>query len=382
MTFIKKRQLRVLILKKAKPNMNIPFSTFDRMHALIRDDMLDAFSRVYDFGWFIHGREYEVFCKEFASYCGAAHCIGVANGLDALSITLKALGIKPGDEVIVPSNTFIATALAVSNINARIVLVEPDERTFNLSGKGLVEAITPATKAIIPVHLYGQAAEMDEIVKIAGKNNLYVIEDCAQAHGAVYKGKPVGTFGIAGCFSFYPAKNLGALGDGGAVITNDESLARKVMRLANYGSSEKYKNTIKGYNSRLDELQAALLRIKLPHLDAYVSERNKIAKEYLTRINNPKITLPQIGQDRNHVWHIFAVLCETRDHFCEYLSKNGIGTVCHYPTAICDQEAYLEDNLPKTPLAQSISAREISLPLFNGMTEEEISYVINIINDY
>lgn len=362
--------------------MNIPFATFDRMHAQIRNDMLEAFSKTYDFGWFIQGREYEAFCKEFASYCGTAHCIGVANGLDALSITLKALGIKSGDEVIVPSNTFIATAFAVSNINARIVLVEPDEKTFNLSGKGLEEAISPATKAIIPVHLYGQSAEMDEIIKIANKNNLYIIEDCAQAHGAVYKGKPVGTFGIAGCFSFYPGKNLGALGDGGAIITNDEKLAQKTACLANYGSSVKYKHTLKGYNSRLDEVHAALLRIKLSYLDTYVTERNNIAKEYLTRINNPKIILPQIGQDRNHVWHIFAVLCETRDHLRDYLSKNGIGTVCHYPIAICDQEAYLEDNLPKTPLAQSISAREISLPLFNGMTAEEISYVINIINDY
>jgi len=362
--------------------MEIPFSTFDRMHALIRNDMLNAFSRVYDYGWFIQGREYEAFCKEFASYCGAAHCIGVANGLDALSITLKALGIKSGDEVIVPSNTFIATALAVSNINARIVLVEPDEKTFNLIGKGLEEAITPATKAIIPVHLYGQAAGMDEIIKIANKYSLYIIEDCAQAHGAVYKGKPVGTFGIAGCFSFYPAKNLGALGDGGAIITNDENLAQKTACLANYGSSGKYKHILKGCNSRLDEVQAAFLRIKLSHLDDYVKERNNIAKNYLTRINNPKIILPQIGQYRNHVWHIFAVLCETREHFRDYLSKNGIGTVCHYPIAICDQEAYLGDNFPKTPLAQSISAKEISLPLFNGMTDEEINYIINIINEY
>jgi len=362
--------------------MKIPFSTFDRMHSQIRDDMLNAFSKVYDCGWFIQGGEYEAFCKEFASYCGANHCIGVANGLDALSITLKALGIKSGDEVIIPSNTFIATALAVSNINARIVLVEPDENTFNLSAKGLEEAISPATKAIIPVHLYGQAAEMDEIMEIANKHNLFVIEDCAQAHGAVYKGKPVGTFGIAGCFSFYPGKNLGALGDGGAIITNNKNLAQKAACLANYGSSEKYKHVLKGYNSRLDEVQAALLRIKLSHLDDYVKERNKIATQYLTRINNPKINLPQIGQNRNHVWHIFAVLCETREHLHDYLSKNGIGTVCHYPIAICDQEAYLEDNPQKTPLAQSISAREISLPMFNGMTDEEINYIIKIINEY
>lgn len=362
--------------------MNIPFSTFDRMHADIRSEMLDKFTEIYDRGWFIQGREYDAFEKEFAAYCGAKHCIGVGNGLDAIYLMLLALGIGKGDEVIIPSNTFIATALAVSYAGATPVLVDPDEVTYNMCGKGLEDALTDKTKAIIPVHLYGQAAEMDEIMDFANKNNLFVVEDCAQAHGALYKGQKVGTFGVAGCFSFYPGKNLGALGDGGAVVSNSDEIADKVRAIANYGSKEKYNHIYMGTNSRLDEVQAGLLRIKLQHLDEYNADRNRIANRYLENINNPKIKLPVIGKDRTHIWHIFAVMTSQRDELEKYLIDKGIGVTKHYPIAIPDQKAYESLNLPHMPLASEIAATELSLPLFVGMTDEEIDYVIDAINKF
>lgn len=362
--------------------MNIPFSTFDIMHADIRTEMLNKFAEIYDRGWFIQGSEYENFEKEFASYCDAKYCVGVGNGLDAIYLVLLALGIGKGDEVIIPSNTFIATALAVSYTGATPVLVDPDEITYNMCSKGLDSALTDKTKAIIPVHLYGQAAEMDEILDFAKKNNLYVVEDCAQAHGALYKGKKVGTFGIAGCFSFYPGKNLGALGDGGAVVSNSDEIAQKVRTIANYGSKEKYNHVYMGTNSRLDEVQAGLLRIKLQHLDEYNADRNRIANRYLEGIKNEKIKLPVIGKDRTHIWHIFAIMCDCRDELEKYLLDKGIGVAKHYPIAIPDQKAYASLNLPHMPLASEIAATELSLPLFVGMTDEEIDYVIDAINNF
>ena len=362
--------------------MKIPFSTFDRMHADIRTEMLDKFTEMYDRGWFIQGQEYEIFEKEFASYCGAKHCVGVGNGLDAIYLVLLALGIGRGDEVIIPSNTFIATALAVSYTGATPVLVDPDEITYNMCEKGLEDALTDKTKAIIPVHLYGQAAEMDEILAFAEKHNLYVVEDCAQAHGALYKGKKVGTFGIAGCFSFYPGKNLGALGDGGAVVSNSEEIAQKVRTIANYGSKEKYNHVYMGTNSRLDEVQAGLLRIKLQHLDEYNADRNRIAARYLKGIKNEKIKLPVIGKDRTHIWHIFAIMCDKRDELEKYLLDKGIGVAKHYPIAIPEQKAYASLNLPHMLLASKIAATELSLPLFVGMTDEEVDFVIDAINNF
>ncbi|MBE7092660.1 MAG: DegT/DnrJ/EryC1/StrS family aminotransferase [Clostridiales bacterium] len=362
--------------------MNIPFSTFDRMHADIRTEMLDKFTKMCDRGWFIQGSEYESFEKEFATYCDAKHCIGVGNGLDAIYLVLLALGIGRGDEVIIPSNTFIATALAVSYTGATPVLVDPDEITYNMCSKGLSEALTDKTKAIIPVHLYGQAAEMDEIMDFANKHNLFVVEDCAQAHGALYKGKKVGTFGVAGCFSFYPGKNLGALGDGGAVVSNSDEIAQKVRTIANYGSKEKYNHVYMGTNSRLDEVQAGLLRIKLQHLDEYNADRNRIANRYLEGIKNSKIKLPVIGKDRTHIWHIFAIMTSCRDELEKYLLDKGIGVAKHYPIAIPDQKAYASLNLPHMPLASEIAATELSLPLFVGMTDEEIDYVIDAINNF
>ena len=362
--------------------MKVPFATFEKMHGALRSEMVQKFEEIYDRGWFIQGPEYDAFNREFAQYCGAKHAVGVATGLDAIYLALRAMDIGPGDEVIIPSNTFIATALAVSYAGAVPVLVDPDPLTYNLCGTGLEEACTERTKAIIPVHLYGQAAQMDEIMDFAEKHNLHVIEDCAQAHGATFRGQKVGTFGDVGCFSFYPGKNLGALGDGGAVITNDDVLASRMRSLSNYGSSEKYHHVYKGTNSRLDELQAGFLRIKLKHLDAYNAERDRVAQRYLAQIRNPKIHLPAVGRDRNHIWHIFAVMCDSRDDLKKYLEDKGIGTVCHYPIAIADQECYAMDNLAKLPLAKEIASSELSLPMYIGMTDQQVQYVIDALNAY
>jgi len=363
-------------------NMGVPFATFNRMHAELENEMVDAFKKVYRNGWFIRGEECVAFEKEFAEWNGISYCVGVSSGLDALSLSLRALDIGKGDEVIIPSNTFIATALAVTSVGATPILVEPDEVTYNLCGRGLQEAITSKTKAIIPVHLYGQAAQMDEIMNFAKLHGLYVIEDCAQAHGAIFQGKKVGTFGDIGCFSFYPGKNLGALGDGGAIITANAALAEKVLCLSNYGSKEKYQHLLQGGNRRLDELQAAFLRIKLRHLDAYNQERNMVAEKYLRGINNPLINLPQIGDDRNHIWHIFAILCEDRERLREYLWQHDIGTACHYPSALCDQPCYKNAQFPRQPFALKVAKQELSIPMFIGMTESEVQSVIDCLNKF
>lgn len=362
--------------------MKVPFATFDRMHAALKVEMENKFSEIYDAGWFIHGTECEAFENDFAQWNGTDYCVGTATGLDAIYLGLKALEIGVGDEVIIPSNTFIATALAVSYTGAKVVLVEPDMETYNLGTKNIEQAITPSTKAIIPVHLYGQASEMDYIMEIAHKYHLYVLEDCAQAHGATYKGKKVGTFGDIGAFSFYPGKNLGALGDAGAIITNNKELAEKIRCLGNYGSTMKYHHKYKGTNSRLDELQAAFLRIKLRHLDEYNSERNRIAQKYIAGIKNPKIHLPVIGKNRTHIWHIFPIMCNERDALQAYLDRLQIGTVIHYPIAISDQEAYAEDRLPQLPFAEYIAKSELSIPMYIGMTDDEIQYVIDALNDF
>lgn len=362
--------------------MKIPFASFDVMHKEIESEILEKFKEVYKKNWYIKGTEVFEFEKEFAKYCGRSYCVGTGNGLDAIYLSLRALGIGAGDEVLVPSNTYIATALAVTYTGAKPILVEPDLNTYNMSLNGLEEAINEKTKAIIPVHLYGQAAEMDVVLKVAEKYGLCVVEDCAQAHGATYKGKKVGTFGNIGCFSFYPGKNLGALGDAGAVVTNDKNLVEKVRMLGNYGSIEKYKHKYLGNNSRLDELQAAFLRIKLKHLDSYNIARRRVAQRYLKEICNPQIILPIVGENRTHVWHIFAIRCEQRDRFKEYLKQEGIMTVCHYPIPIYQQEAYQNIITGEYPISQLISKQEISLPMYYGMTDEEINYVIKKVNDF
>lgn len=364
--------------------MDVPFVSFKPMERELNQELRDAFDRVLRRSWYIEGEEDGRFEKAFAEYCGTEYCVGVGNGLDALMLSLKALEIGPGDEVIVPSNTYIATALAVTYVGAKPVFVEPDIRTFNINPTKIEDAVSDRTKAIMPVHLYGQACEMDPILEIAQKHNLYVVEDCAQAHGATYKGKKVGTFGDIAGFSFYPGKNLGALGDAGAVVTDNFALAEKVRALGNYGSDYKYHHIYKGNNSRLDELQAAFLAVKLPHLERMNAERRRIAGRYLTEIHNPEIILPTVREDCLPVWHVFGVRCRERDKLEKYLNDRGIGTNKHYPIPMHLQGCYGDLGFKRGdfPIAEEISATELSLPMYYGMTEERIDYVISAVNAF
>ena len=365
--------------------MKIPFATFQTMHNEIRKSLDSAYKKVIESNYFIQGEECKNFEREFAEYCETKYCIGVGNGLDALFLILKALNIHQGDEVIVPSNTYIATALAVSYVDATPIFVEPDISTYNINPDLIEKKITSRTKAIIAVHLQGRAADMDRINEIAKKYNLYVIEDAAQAHGVLYKGKRVGSFGDAAGFSFYPGKNLGALGDGGCVVTNNEDIAKKVRALGNYGSDYKYHHIYKGNNSRLDELQAAFLRCKLPHLDRWNEDRKRIAKKYIEGIKNPLITLPLKDDDIfDHIYHVFVIRCEKRDALEAYLNDKGIGTVKHYPIPMHLQEAYKDLELPKGsfPIAEEISETVLIIPMYYGMTDEECDYVIEALNQF
>ncbi|KTE93845.1 aminotransferase [Desulfitobacterium hafniense] len=364
--------------------MNIPFSTFKYMHSRIKPQITAAFETCYNKGWFIQGEEYDAFEREFASFCGVKYGVGVGNGLDAIFLTLRAMNIGRGDEVIVPSHTFIATALAVTYAGATPIFCEVDEDSFNINPDNIEALITQKTKAIIAVHLYGQTADMDRIIAIAKIHNLFVIEDSAQAHGALYKGKVAGSLGDAAAFSFYPGKNLGALGDGGAVTTNNEELAKKIHALGCYGSSEKYVHEYKGVNSRLDELQCALLRVKLAYLNEWTEERQKIAVKYLNGIHNPKIKLPKVYADCDHVWHLFVVRCDQRLELQKYLSEKGIGTAVHYPIAIHQQGAYADMGYTKGdfPIAEDLAKTVLSLPLYIGMTDEEIYCVVEALNSF
>ena len=364
--------------------MKTPFVSFLPMEKELEKELRDAFDRVFTRSWYIEGVEDENFEKAFAAYCDRKYCVGVGNGLDALVLALKALGIGVGDEVIVPANTYIATALAVTYVGAQVVLVEPDIRTFNIDPSKIEAAITEKTKAIMPVHLYGQACDMDPIMEIARRHKLYVVEDCAQAHGATYKGQKVSTFGDAAGFSFYPGKNLGALGDAGATVTNDEKLANKVRALGNYGSDYKYHHIYQGNNSRLDEMQAAFLAAKLPSLEKINEERRRIANRYLEGIKNPEVILPFVPEACVPVWHIFGVRCNRRDELEKWLNEHEIGTNKHYPIPIHLQECYKELGFKEGdfPVAEEISSTELSLPLFYGMTEEQIQFVIDTINEF
>lgn len=364
--------------------MNIPFVSFKPLEKELDKELREAFNRVYTRSWYIEGEEDFKFEEAFSKYCDSKYCVGVGNGLDALMLSLKALGIKEGDEVIVPSNTYIATALAVTYVGATLVFVEPDIRTFNIDPSKIEEKITNKTKAIMPVHLYGQACDMDSIMEIAKKHNLYVVEDCAQAHGATYKGKKIGSFGDVNGFSFYPGKNLGALGDAGAVVTNNEELANKVRALGNYGSDYKYHHIYKGNNSRLDEFQAAFLSAKLPLLDKVNDNRRAIAKKYLEGITNPLIKLPCVIDGCNPVWHIFGIRCDYRDELEKYLNDEDIGTNKHYPIPMHMQECYKDLGYKKGdfPIAEEISATELSLPMYYGMEDDEIQFIIDTINKF
>lgn len=363
----------------------VPFATVHHMHRELHEELSEAFQMVLKSDWFIRGEACRSFEQSFASYCHAEHCVGVASGLDAITLTLMAWGIGRGDEVIVPANTFIATALAVSFTGAQPVFAEPDIRSFNINPDGIEQCITDRTRCIIAVHLQGRPADMETIKSIAQKHGLLVMEDAAQAHGSCYNGTRVGTLSDAAAFSFYPGKNLGALGDAGCVITNNKETAERIRELGNYGSAVRYHHRYKGLNSRLDEMQAALLSVKLPHLDEWNNERKEIASCYLQGIRNPLIELP-LSPDEvyDHIYHVFAVRCPNRDDLEAYLNQKGIETNKHYPVPVPLQPAYEEMGFRKGdfPVAEEISNTILSIPIYNGMCREDIQYVIDCINTF
>lgn len=361
----------------------IKFLDLHKVNERFRGEMDAAAKRVLDSGWYLLGKECETFENEFAAYCGVKHCIGCANGLDALKLVVKAYGIGPGNEVIAPANTYIASLIAISANGATPVLVEPDPETCLINPDLIEEKITTRTKAIMVVHLYGRAMEMSKIGEIAKKHNLKIIEDCAQAHGALFGGKRVGNLGDAAGFSFYPGKNLGCLGDGGTVTTNDDDLAKKVRALRNYGSDVKYHFPYRGTNSRLDEIQAAWLRVKLPHLDDDNARRVQIAKRYFNEIENKNVGLPirdvAKGSD---VFHVFYVFCSRRDEFQKYLSEQGVQTVIHYPIPPHKQPAYTEWHNLSLPITERIHDEILSLPISPVMSDDEVSKVIEVVNAF
>ncbi len=365
--------------------MNIPFLDLKVQHQDLRTELTQAFNEVLDSGWFIQGNQLAMFEQEYASYCGTRHCIGVGNGLDALHLILRAYDIGAGDEVIVPSNTYIATWLAASYAGAIPVPVEPDLATYNINPALIEAAITPRTKAIIAVHLYGQAADMDAINSIARKHGLKVIEDAAQSQGALYKDRLSGGLGDAAGHSFYPGKNLGALGDAGAITTNDDVLADKLRMLRNYGSQIKYKNEVKGFNSRLDELQAAFLRVKLRKITEWNTQRQALASIYQQGLQQlPFLSLPQVPEWADPVWHLYVVRCTKRDELQQHLQSQGIGTVIHYPIPPHLQGAYAELNLApgSLPIAEKIHSEVISLPLDPYLSPEHAQSVIEVIRHF
>lgn len=359
--------------------MKVPFLDLGRLHRPIRADLEAAYQRVMDSGWFILGPELEAFESEFAQYSEVRHCIGVGNGLEALRLILEAYDVGLGDEVIVPSNTFIATWLAVSQCGATPVAVEPDERTHNLDPAQVEAAITTRTKVIMPVHLYGQPAEMEVISRIAQKHGLLVIEDAAQAQGARYQGRRAGSLGHAAATSFYPGKNLGALGDGGAVLTSDDAIADKVRRLRNYGSRIKYHHELAGSNSRLDEIQAAFLRVKLPLLDEWNASRQRIAVRYLQMLQGSGLGLPHVPDGIDPVWHLFVVRSHERDRLQAHLNAQGIGTVIHYPIPPHRQACYQTHANSQLPVADRLAAEVLSLPMAPDLHEDEVDAVIQAI---
>lgn len=361
----------------------IPFLNLKSINDQYTQELKDAACRVIDSGWYINGKEVTNFEQKFATYCGVRHCVGVSNGLDALKLILRAYDIGPGDEVIVPSNTYIASILAISEVGATPILVEPNQADYNIDYSLIESKITSSTKAILVVHLYGLVAEMGPIIEIAKKYKLKVIEDAAQAHGAIYNGKRVGNLGDAAGFSFYPGKNLGALGDAGAITTNDDELAEKLLALRNYGSHKKYENLYKGYNHRLDEMQAALLQVKLPYLDADNEKRRVIANKYLEEIVNPIIILPEKPTNvERTVWHVFVIRTKERDNLQTYLLDNGIQTVIHYPIPPHKQEAYMEMKEESFLISEQIHREILSIPISPVQTIEETEKIIKIVNDF
>ncbi len=360
----------------------IPFLDLKKINHRFETEFQKAFKEVLSSGWYIKGKQHNAFEKEFADYCGSKYAIGCANGLDALNLAIKAFGFGVGDEIIVPANTYIASILALTDNGCTPVLVEPNLQTYNIDVERIESAITSHTKAIMVVHLYGQVVTMERVWKIAKKYHLKIIEDCAQAHGAMYQGKRVGTLGDISGFSFYPGKNLGALGDGGAVCTNILDIAEKIKALGNYGSHIKYENLYAGLNSRLDELQAAFLNIKLKRLDADNNRRREIAKYYRQNINHCDIILPQCEDEEGHVWHLFVVRCGSRDRLQEYLRGRGIETLIHYPIPPHKQQAYKQYNHLSFPLTEQIHNEVLSLPISPVMNDEEVKVVVEAINGF
>lgn len=360
----------------------ISFLDLAQINNRFRAEIDFRFKEILDKGYYLQGEQNELFSKHFAAYRGTKYALGVANGLDALNLIIRAHGFGPGDEIIVPANTYIATILAITENGCAPVLVEPDIKTYNIDPDKIEAAITPKTKAIMVVHLYGQAVQMQKVWAIAEKYNLKVFEDCAQAHGAVYQDRRAGNLSDAGAFSFYPGKNLGCMGDGGAVVTNDEEVYLKVKALANYGSDRKYHHIYKGTNSRLDELQAAVLDVKLPHLDADNARRREIASYYRKNITNPLIMLPQTYDEQAAVWHVFAVRTRERDRFQQYLADKGVQTIIHYPTPPHKQQAYTEWNNRSYPVSEEIHRTIISLPISPVLTDAEAEEVVRIVNEY
>jgi len=363
---------------------NIPFLSFG-FQDKVRDLLVDASRRVVDSGWFINGSEVHCFEEEWAQFLSCQHSVGVSNGLDALILSLKALSIGQGDEVIVPSNTYVATALSVTHVGATPVFVEPRMDTYNIDPRRIEAAISSRTRAIMPVHLYGQAAEMTEIMEVAARHGLFVVEDNAQAQGATHQGQKTGTFGHCNGTSFYPGKNLGALGDAGAVSTNDADLAQKVRVLGNYGSQKKYYNEVIGYNNRLDEMQAAFLRVKLPYLDEWTSQRKAIATAYLDGLQGiGDLVLPRTHSGSSHVYHLFVVRTKRRDELAQYLSDNGVGTLIHYPIPPHLQECYQELGYKRgdLPIAEEIAETALSLPIWPGMSVEQTGHVVDAIQSF
>jgi dTDP-4-amino-4,6-dideoxygalactose transaminase len=364
---------------------NIPFLNFAPMHTAIRAEMHAAFQTVYDSNWFVMGKHVESFEKQYAHFNQVAHCIGVSNGLDALHLALNALGVGEGDEVIVPSNTYIATLLAVSYVGATPVLVEPNINTYNINPSNIEKAITNKTKVIMPVHLYGQACEMDAIMLIAEKYGLYVVEDNAQAHGATFQNKLTGSFGDVNGTSFYPGKNLGALGDAGAVTTNDDTLAQKIRILRNYGSEIKYHNEVIGYNHRLDEMQAAFLSVKLSYLNEWTKQRQQIAQSYTKTLKNiGDLILPVTHPEATHVYHLYVIRTQHRDALQNHLTNHGIGTMIHYPIPPHKQNAYTSLGYQKGDfrVAEEIADTCLSLPIWPGMGIEDVKQIVSIIKNF
>lgn len=365
--------------------MTVPFLSFDAMNEAFREEAKATFERFFDSKWYVLGEMTKQFELDYAKFNQTQHAIGISNGLDALQIALRVLAIGQGDEVIVPSNTYIASALAVSYVGATPVFVEPNPLTYNIDPERIREAITPNTKAIMPVHLYGQACEMDVIMEIAKQNGLFVVEDNAQAHGAAFNGKLTGSFGELNATSFYPSKNVGALGEAGAITCDDADLAQKVRVIRNYGSQQRYYNEIKGFNARIDELQAGLLSVKLKHIERWTAERQQIAAWYREALKDcDTIKLHQIAEGATHVYHLFVISHSKRDELQQFLQSKGVGTVIHYPIPPHLQEAYKDLGYQKSdfPIAEQIAETILSLPLFIGMTQSQVEYIATCIKEF